>query len=77
MNTARQCQHIQLISYMSQMEVEKALFIASGVVVIAAAYNLILEGGKKRCRWWGTEPYRKRTAGNLSKYRPHCGKECL
>ncbi len=44
MNTARQCQHIQLISCTSQMEAEKALFIASGVAVIATAYNLILEG---------------------------------
>ncbi len=47
MNTARQCQHIQLISCMSQMEAEKALLIASGVAVIAAAYNLILEERKK------------------------------
>ncbi len=29
------------------MEAEKALFIASGMAVIAAAYNLILEGKKK------------------------------
>ncbi len=62
MNTVRQCQHIQLISCMSQMEAEKALFIASGVAVIAEAYNLILEG-KKRRSWWRTELYRKRTAG--------------
>ncbi len=48
MNTARQCQHIRLISCMSQMEAEKALFIASGVVVIAVAYNLILKGRKKK-----------------------------
>ncbi len=52
---------------MSQMEAEKALFIASGMAVVAAAYNLILEGKKKgvdggeqcftvnelQVTWWG------------------------